>query len=327
MAGNRLAYPFTIPGFGTFDREVTGYKTFDYNVDGMAHIGLLPDFVADLKTVGMAQSDLDMLFRSAEQYIRVWERGLAIAGGQPVPDPDAAPWLCTSTGPVCGSGVLEAGEDCDDGNTADGDGCSAVCTIEQGYACTGDPSACTPICGDGLAVGSERCDEGAANGTATSCCSASCTFAPDGSACATDQDQCTDDVCGNGMCTHPSVPRAAAFLSIDCRLAALRVTVLSDTSGRIQQTLLSQLDKAIKSKEKAEAAAAAGKSEQGARGLAERGPPSAQLRLPRQFTRRSPHDRPRGDRRSAGTATRYPGGHGRPARGAAAARLAARRPS
>ncbi len=160
---------------------------------------------------------------------------------------------------MCGSGVLEAGEDCDDGNTADGDGCSAVCTIEQGYACTGDPSACTPICGDGLAVGSERCDEGAANGTATSCCSASCTFAPDGSACATDQDQCTDDVCGNGMCTHPSVPRAAAFLSIDCRLAALRVTVLSDTSGRIQQTLLSQLDKAIKSKEKAEAAAAAGK--------------------------------------------------------------------
>lgn len=32
--------------------------------------------------------------------------------------------------PVCGNGSLEAGEQCDDGNTTGGDGCSATCRIE-----------------------------------------------------------------------------------------------------------------------------------------------------------------------------------------------------
>lgn len=31
---------------------------------------------------------------------------------------------------VCGNGILEAPEQCDDGNTVDGDGCSAICLIE-----------------------------------------------------------------------------------------------------------------------------------------------------------------------------------------------------
>jgi len=32
---------------------------------------------------------------------------------------------------VCGNGVIEADEECDDGNITDGDGCSAACIIEQ----------------------------------------------------------------------------------------------------------------------------------------------------------------------------------------------------
>jgi TonB family protein len=32
--------------------------------------------------------------------------------------------------PVCGNGAVEAGEQCDDGNAASGDGCSATCRIE-----------------------------------------------------------------------------------------------------------------------------------------------------------------------------------------------------
>jgi cysteine-rich repeat protein len=32
--------------------------------------------------------------------------------------------------PVCGNGSVEAGEQCDDGNTTSGDGCSATCRIE-----------------------------------------------------------------------------------------------------------------------------------------------------------------------------------------------------
>ena len=35
--------------------------------------------------------------------------------------------------PFCGDGHLDAGEQCDDGNSRDGDGCSANCTIEDNH--------------------------------------------------------------------------------------------------------------------------------------------------------------------------------------------------
>jgi hypothetical protein len=71
-AHNRLTYPFTIPGFGTFDRQVSGQKTYDFNVDGLAHIGLLPDMVADLKKIGVTDDQLKPLFGSAQAYINMW---------------------------------------------------------------------------------------------------------------------------------------------------------------------------------------------------------------------------------------------------------------
>lgn len=44
----------------------------------------------------------------------------------------------------CGNGRLEAGEACDDGNNADGDCCSASCTLEpDDSSCADDGSACT----------------------------------------------------------------------------------------------------------------------------------------------------------------------------------------
>lgn len=48
---------------------------------------------------------------------------------------------------VCGDGLVEAGEQCDDGNTAGGDGCSDTCQYET-------------VCGDGLQEGLEQCDDG-----------------------------------------------------------------------------------------------------------------------------------------------------------------------
>jgi hypothetical protein len=66
-------YPFTLDEFGSFDEQVRGGKTFDYDVDGMAHVGLLPDVVADLSAIAVNGADLDPLFRPAEEYIRMWE--------------------------------------------------------------------------------------------------------------------------------------------------------------------------------------------------------------------------------------------------------------
>jgi cysteine-rich repeat protein len=76
---------------------------------------------------------------------------------------------------LCGDGVLEAGEACDDGNGNPGDGCSSTCNLEVGWNCTtpaAGRSTCTPNCGDGMVVGGEVCDDG--NTTAGDGCSPSC---------------------------------------------------------------------------------------------------------------------------------------------------------
>lgn len=47
---------------------------FDYNVDGFAHYGMLPDFLQDVKNVGMPRDAFEALFSSAEAYVRTWEK-------------------------------------------------------------------------------------------------------------------------------------------------------------------------------------------------------------------------------------------------------------
>eukprot|EP01127_Copromyxa_protea_P012669 TRINITY_DN3322_c0_g2_i11.p1 TRINITY_DN3322_c0_g2~~TRINITY_DN3322_c0_g2_i11.p1 ORF type:complete len:444 (-),score=76.59 TRINITY_DN3322_c0_g2_i11:28-1359(-) len=61
---------------------------------------------------------------------------------------------------VCGDSLIKGEESCDDGNTADGDGCSADCKVEIGWTCLEPGDLCTPICGDSLTAGSESCDDG-----------------------------------------------------------------------------------------------------------------------------------------------------------------------
>jgi len=61
---------------------------------------------------------------------------------------------------VCGNGVIEGVEECDDGGTTDGDGCSSACMVESGYMCAGQPSVCTSVCGDGVTAGAEERDDG-----------------------------------------------------------------------------------------------------------------------------------------------------------------------
>jgi len=64
--------------------------------------------------------------------------------------------------PICGDGVLDPGEDCDDGNTsATADGCSATCTVDGNGACPTPGSACLPLgCGNGVRTPDEQCDDG-----------------------------------------------------------------------------------------------------------------------------------------------------------------------
>lgn len=64
----------------------------------------------------------------------------------------------------CGDGRVQGGEQCDDGNVVDvGDGCTASCAVEPGWACTqpaAAPSTCQQTCGDGTIQGpGEQCDD------------------------------------------------------------------------------------------------------------------------------------------------------------------------
>jgi hypothetical protein len=45
----------------------------------MLHIGLLPELIQDARNVGYTDADLEPLFRSAEGYLRMWERAEARA--------------------------------------------------------------------------------------------------------------------------------------------------------------------------------------------------------------------------------------------------------
>ncbi|MCB9702288.1 MAG: DUF4215 domain-containing protein [Myxococcales bacterium] len=68
----------------------------------------------------------------------------------------------TTTGGAseCGNGIVEAGEECDDGNLIDGDGCEATCQI-------GDL-----LCGNSVLDPGETCDDG--NSDPDDGCSAAC---------------------------------------------------------------------------------------------------------------------------------------------------------
>ncbi len=76
----------------------------------------------------------------------------------------------------CGDGIINGDEECDDGDTEPGDGCSPECTIEPGWDCEGEPSVCTPICGDGILAGDLECDDG--NTDSGDGCSEECKVEP-----------------------------------------------------------------------------------------------------------------------------------------------------
>jgi microsomal dipeptidase-like Zn-dependent dipeptidase len=47
---------------------------YDINLMGLAHYGMIPDFLQDGRNIGLSEQDLVPLFRSANDYIEMWER-------------------------------------------------------------------------------------------------------------------------------------------------------------------------------------------------------------------------------------------------------------
>jgi len=94
------------------------------------------------------------------------------------------------TAPICGNGILDAGEGCDDGNILPGDGCSGACNVEA-------------LCGNGSLDTGEDCDDG--NHVDGDGCSATCE---------------TEAFCGDGNLDlgEECEPPGTADCSVDCLL-------------------------------------------------------------------------------------------------------------
>ncbi len=103
-----------------------------------------------------------------------------------------------ATGPVCGNGVIETGETCDDKNTTDADGCSSACAVEADYECSGTPSTCNKkiVCGNGIVETGETCDD--KNTADADGCSSTCAVEADYE-CSGEPSTCNKKiVCGDG---------------------------------------------------------------------------------------------------------------------------------
>ena len=77
-APNPVTYPFT--GFGgvSIDQQQSGTRTYDINTDGVAHYGLYPDWIEDLRRQAGDEIVEDMA-RGPEAYLQMWERSIGIA--------------------------------------------------------------------------------------------------------------------------------------------------------------------------------------------------------------------------------------------------------
>jgi hypothetical protein len=78
-ATSPVRYPFrSFDGGSLIDRQRSGTRVYDLNVDGVDHYGLYPDWIEDLRLVGGRQI-VDDLANGAEAYLQMWARAEAAA--------------------------------------------------------------------------------------------------------------------------------------------------------------------------------------------------------------------------------------------------------
>jgi microsomal dipeptidase-like Zn-dependent dipeptidase len=71
---NPVTYPFkSFDGKQTIDKQRSGERVYDINVDGVAHYGLYPDWVEDLRKLA-GDEIVDDMARGPEAYLQMWER-------------------------------------------------------------------------------------------------------------------------------------------------------------------------------------------------------------------------------------------------------------
>ncbi|HEX5762642.1 MAG TPA: Coagulation factor 5/8 type domain-containing protein [Solirubrobacterales bacterium] len=89
-----VTYPFqSLDGAVTFDRQISGQRVYDVNADGVAHYGLYPDWMEQLRLLAGEPIAADLM-SGAEAYLQTWERSV----GVPAPACMTAPQELSATG-------------------------------------------------------------------------------------------------------------------------------------------------------------------------------------------------------------------------------------
>lgn len=71
-ATNPVTYPFTsADGGSVLTRQTTGQRTWDINTDGVAHYGMVPDWIEDMRKVG-GNAVVSDLLKGAQMYLDTW---------------------------------------------------------------------------------------------------------------------------------------------------------------------------------------------------------------------------------------------------------------
>jgi len=221
------AYQQTLSGPGRLGTE--------FDEKGLAHIGLLPDLLRDLRNVGANTAALE---NSSETFIRMWERATSARSGMADPASDidttgVAPYVAKSTREaqyprVCGTTYAPDSKVLGQGCRFDGecisDQCTSVlCATFDGRCVCNDDGDCgsTNYCADGApGPGDNSCTPKKADWDSCSrdgqCRSGSCGGCADtvgwcftprskayGQACKSDR-ECTTDRCGADCYVNPT---------------------------------------------------------------------------------------------------------------------------
>src|SRR5262249_27226304 len=114
--------------------------------------------------------------------------------------------------PICGNGVLDLNEQCDDGNTLNGDCCSSTCQLDPAGTACDDRHVCTVNANGCNATGglpvtgftTLACNDGNACTTADTCAGGVCVGGPAPNC--NDSNACTADSCAPATgCVHTTI--------------------------------------------------------------------------------------------------------------------------
>ncbi len=173
---------------------------------GCSYVVLTRTLMCSIGTLGpMASSAVTVTVQSTTG--NVTNTATVSSDGEELTPADNSDTETTAVSNLCGNGITNPGEVCDDGNGTNNDGCDTSCRLSNGQTCTMDDQCssgvcdtmgsgkCEPAntCGNGKLdiANNEFCDDG--NTTGGDGCEADCKL-PDGSTC-TGDNQCHSGVC------------------------------------------------------------------------------------------------------------------------------------